>query len=550
MKLTVTAALMIVACVYISTACPTIYIGDSGETCATGFTLGIGHPPGYPVYTLISKIFTLIPLGDAAFRVNLLAACSGVIAVLFIFLLAIEFIVFTGAKEKFVWIPALIVALGFAFSGTFWFEALHAKGGIYTLAVMAVSAAFYYVLKFYNTGRKKFMYMAIYLAGFLPLIHLTASLVMLFVVYIICIRIRKFKKKDMPIAGVIVITALFTPVLYLIIRAFSEAVIRWADVNSMAGVIGLMLRKTYYTPMDMPFSLHAVFFKLWNHMIQYAKDYVLFLPFAIYGFYRVFKTNIKLFYITAGFIAVNTAAIVILTGNSFSPVYLYVNKGFYLISDMGSMTFAALGIYALVCGMKKYINPVLASGVLMAIAAYMLGVNYSILNLSSSFIAYDYAVNIEKTLKPGDTFLCGADTPVFNIAYMKYVKNRFKDISIYDANANLFDLKPYEHFRGKMTDAQLKTINAEIASSNPGRVYSSEFLAYPSYNLRPDTYGIINRLVGMDIQRLGISNISDFYTVRDYMNSRHADIACREIIARYFIAKAQLKGLKGDQIGR
>ena len=99
-------------------------------------------------------------------------------------------------------------------------------------------------------------------------------------------------------------------------------------------------------------------------------------------------------------------------------------------------------------------------------------------NLSSSFIAYDHAVNIEKTLKPGDTLLCGADTPVFNIAYLKYVKGGFDGIKLYDVNANLFDLTPYAKFRGKMTLDQLKLINAILAASTPGRVYASEFLVY------------------------------------------------------------------------
>ena len=541
-------ALIFVFCVFISTACPTIYTGDSGETCATGFTLGIGHPPGYPIYTLASKIFTMIPLGDEAFRVNMLAAFSGVIAVLFIFLLAMEFLALTGAREKYTWIPALIAALGYAFSGTFWFEAVHAKGGIYTMAVMVSAAALYFGLKFYNSGKNKFMYMALYTAAFLPWIHLTASLVTIFVLLIVYIWDAGRKTVITPAAVVIFTAAFLTPVFYLIIRSFSQAEIRWADINSLGGVIGLIMRKTYYTPGDMPFSFHVLFFKLWHHILQYVKDYTVFIPFVIYGFYRVFITNIRLFYVGAGFLVLNAAAVLVLTGNSFSPVYLYVNKGFYLIADMGTMIFAAVGMYAAAMGLKKHIDPRITSGVFMILPITLLVMNFRPSNLASSYIAYDHAVNIEKTLKPGDTLLCGADTPVFNIAYMKYVKNRYEGINIYDTNANLFDLTPFRQYRGHMTEAALRSVNAQLAQSNPGRVYTSEFTAYPEINLKPESYGIINRMVEMNTPPTE-PGISAIYAVRDYSQIKYADIASREITARYFISKAQEMGLKGDRQG-
>src|SRR3989339_311974 len=42
------------------TACPTIYIGDDGELNAAAYTLGVGHPPGYPVFTMFSHLFTYL----------------------------------------------------------------------------------------------------------------------------------------------------------------------------------------------------------------------------------------------------------------------------------------------------------------------------------------------------------------------------------------------------------------------------------------------------------------------------------------------------------
>ena len=59
---------------YVHTLAPSILPADSGEFQLVAQVLGIAHPPGYPLYTLLGKLATLIPLKDAAYRVNLLSA--------------------------------------------------------------------------------------------------------------------------------------------------------------------------------------------------------------------------------------------------------------------------------------------------------------------------------------------------------------------------------------------------------------------------------------------------------------------------------------------
>src|SRR4051812_3225264 len=48
---------------------------DSGDLVAAAASLGIAHPPGYAVYTLLSKIgFLLFPFANLAYRANFLSA--------------------------------------------------------------------------------------------------------------------------------------------------------------------------------------------------------------------------------------------------------------------------------------------------------------------------------------------------------------------------------------------------------------------------------------------------------------------------------------------
>ncbi|MBL7114286.1 MAG: DUF2723 domain-containing protein [Kiritimatiellae bacterium] len=46
--------------VYFYTMCPTVGLEDSGELAVAGDYLGVPHPPGYPIWTIISWIFTKI----------------------------------------------------------------------------------------------------------------------------------------------------------------------------------------------------------------------------------------------------------------------------------------------------------------------------------------------------------------------------------------------------------------------------------------------------------------------------------------------------------
>lgn len=65
---------------YVYTLQPTVGLEDSGELICAAYRLGVPHPPGYPVWTMLGKLMTFIPLGDVAYRVNLLSALAGALA--------------------------------------------------------------------------------------------------------------------------------------------------------------------------------------------------------------------------------------------------------------------------------------------------------------------------------------------------------------------------------------------------------------------------------------------------------------------------------------
>ncbi len=64
---------------YLATLAPSVVtlFDDSLEFQLVTYQLGIAHPTGYPLYTLLGKLFTLLPVGNVAYRVNLMSAIFG-----------------------------------------------------------------------------------------------------------------------------------------------------------------------------------------------------------------------------------------------------------------------------------------------------------------------------------------------------------------------------------------------------------------------------------------------------------------------------------------
>ena len=62
---------------YVATLPRTVVLEDDGLFLMAGVHLGVAHPPGYPLYTLIVHLFTRLPFGDAAFLGHLSSAVLG-----------------------------------------------------------------------------------------------------------------------------------------------------------------------------------------------------------------------------------------------------------------------------------------------------------------------------------------------------------------------------------------------------------------------------------------------------------------------------------------
>ncbi len=117
--------------VYLLTLQRTIGRADTFEFQVTAPVLGVAHPTGYPLYILLGRLFSLLPIGMVATRVNMTSAISAAIAAGVLFQIARRVLrLDTGV--------AALAALGFAFSPTLWSQAVIAE--VYALHSAFVAA--------------------------------------------------------------------------------------------------------------------------------------------------------------------------------------------------------------------------------------------------------------------------------------------------------------------------------------------------------------------------------------------------------------------------
>jgi hypothetical protein len=110
---------------------------DSLEFPLVSFRLGIAHPTGYPLYTLLGKLFTLAVPHNAAWAVNFLSAVAGALTAALVYLVIRQL-----AKRR---LPALLGAIALGVSPVFWSQSVVAE--VYTLNAAFVAAVLLLALR-------------------------------------------------------------------------------------------------------------------------------------------------------------------------------------------------------------------------------------------------------------------------------------------------------------------------------------------------------------------------------------------------------------------
>lgn len=115
---------------YMRTVAPGLTFGDAGDLTIAAYQLGIPHPTGYPLYTLLGHWWIrMLPWGDPAWRMNVFSAISASLAV------GVLYVVVHRLTQC--WRSSFLASAMFAVSPTFWSQATTAE--VYALHVLLMS---------------------------------------------------------------------------------------------------------------------------------------------------------------------------------------------------------------------------------------------------------------------------------------------------------------------------------------------------------------------------------------------------------------------------
>ena len=185
---------------YVLTTYPSLSFWDCGEFIATTYTLGVPHPPGAPFFQLYGKVFTLLPLVEnIGHRMNLLSCLAAAFTIMLTYLISVRFItIWRGglrgmADAVIVFGASVVGSLVFAWSDTFWFNAVEAE--VYASAMFFIALALWLVLRWYEAAdepySQRYLLLLAFVIGLSIGVHQLSLLVYFGVALIIYFRLFK-----------------------------------------------------------------------------------------------------------------------------------------------------------------------------------------------------------------------------------------------------------------------------------------------------------------------------------------------------------------------
>ncbi|MEK6152080.1 DUF2723 domain-containing protein [Flavobacteriaceae bacterium 3-367] len=149
------AVFLIALITYGITVEPTSSFWDAGEYITTAAKLQVGHPPGAPLLQMIGAFFSMFALDDqqVALMVNYVSGVSSAFTVLFMFWTITNLVrkliqkghAFTNSRAIAVLGSGLVGSLAFAYSDSFWFNAVETE--VYAMASFIMALLLWLGLK-------------------------------------------------------------------------------------------------------------------------------------------------------------------------------------------------------------------------------------------------------------------------------------------------------------------------------------------------------------------------------------------------------------------
>lgn len=171
---------------YILTLEPSVSFWDCGEFISCAYRLQVSHQPGYPLFAMLGKAFSLLSFGNNAkvpYFTNLMSALASGATIMFLFwtitALAKKLLIKSNEEVdrqqlNIIMAAGLVGALAFTYTDTFWFSAVETI--VFALSSLCTAIVFWAILKWDanadEAGADKWIVLIAYIIGLSIGIHL------------------------------------------------------------------------------------------------------------------------------------------------------------------------------------------------------------------------------------------------------------------------------------------------------------------------------------------------------------------------------------------
>ncbi len=405
--------------VYLMTLAPTVTSEDSGELIAAAYTLGVAHPPGYPLWTILGKVFTLIPGADPAWSVNWMSAVFGTLTAVVVYLICRRFSVSTpGAAAS---------GLCVAFSKRFWSQAVMAE--VYTLNTFLFCVVILLLLIWKERKEDRWLMAAAGVYG----LSLTNHYMLMVLIspalgaYVFLTDRTVFLRYRTVIWCVVLAALPLVIYAYLPWAASRDPLMNWGDPCTWERFYQHVTRAQYrkldfgaeITPSIKLFFFGHFLYLFWHQFTPY-----LLLVFVPLGWLRM-KGMPREKVLLAGIFVFNTFILLLILKFTFEAENMSRVEEYYLPAYICAAVIMGLGLTAASEWLK---NKSLLKFLVLAAPVLPLSAHWSFNNLSDYYLALDYNRVIMNSLDKDAVYVTGADYNSFPCVYLQAVEGMRPDV--------------------------------------------------------------------------------------------------------------------------
>lgn len=435
--------------VYLVTLNPSLFRNDSPETITACWTLGVSHPPGYPLFTLLGRLFTLVPLGNPAMTLNLFAALCGTLGAYFFFRLARRVLEGMGpSKDAAAWMSALTAAYALAFSKSFWSSSLAAKGGIYAFQVTLELATLLFLLGLMDKKTKNGTiigpYGSLTFALGLGLVNQwpTQFLLLAALAIVLFSLPRPRQKARSPITAKTLLTLgtffllVLSLYLYVPIRAHLNPVLNFGDPSDWNRFMGSLLRTRYFKTETMA-SSPGSFWPTLSQKSLYISDRfswefpALFSCFALWGIWTLRKREFRSHLLLSLMLALITIVASLLY-LQVGPIDFWHLDDHLLTLNWVTALLGVIGLYSLFVALRTHTKwSWIASALVLALPLWSLHQSLPSTDQTREFLYRGIGLQALRSMDRRPTYFAESDFDYFSLLYLRAVEGKRPDLRIY-----------------------------------------------------------------------------------------------------------------------